>query len=47
MKEPKYDSEFEDWAIEQMNREGLAPDEFCNVHSYNWDDIMKEPSDDD
>lgn len=32
---------FEDWAIEGMEREGLSPDEYCNVHQYNWDDIEK------
>ena len=32
--------EFEPWAIEGMAREGLTPEEYCNVHAYNWEDIM-------
>lgn len=38
--------EFEDWAIQGMEREGLTPEEYCNVHCYNWDDITKTPDDD-
>lgn len=39
--------EFEPWAIEGMAREGLTPEEYCNVHAYNWEDIMVEPTYDD
>ena len=39
--------EFEPWAIEGIAREGLTPEEYCNVHAYNWEDIMVEPTYDD
>lgn len=38
---------FEDWAIRGMEREGLTPEEYCNAHEYNWDDILVEEDYDD
>ncbi len=38
---------YENWAEEAMEREGLTPDEYCNVHGYNWSDITKDEDDDD
>ena len=39
--------EYEDWARKGMQEEGLSPEEYCNKHGYNWDDIEKEPKDND
>lgn len=34
--------EFEPWAIKGMEEEGLSPEEYCNEHEYNWEDIIVE-----
>lgn len=36
-------SPFEPWAEEEMEREGLTPEEYCNENGYNWSDILVEP----
>lgn len=39
---------FEPWAEKEMEREGLTPEEYCNEHGYNYDDIfVEEDSDED
>lgn len=38
---------FEKWAERDMEREGLSPEEYCNEHEYNWDDIVAEDDEDD
>lgn len=38
---------FESWAVRGMEREGLTPEEYCNEHQYNMDDIIAEPDSDD
>ena len=38
---------FEDWAERGMESEGLSPEEYCNEHEYNWDDIVRDENDED
>lgn len=40
-------AEFEPWALREMEKEGLSPEEYCNRHQYNWEDILKEENYDD
>ena len=38
---------YEDWAEKEMEEEGVTPEEYCNEHGYNWDDITTDDDDDD
>ncbi len=37
-----FEPEFEDWALREMEEEGVSPEEYCNEHGYNWEDILTE-----
>lgn len=38
---------FEDWAEKGMEREGSTPEEYCNAHGYNWEDITDNSDEND